>query len=450
MNTSIYVPEYLDTERLIALIRMSDIEILDAIMQELEDDGNYIIQTDGERYLFAIPTTDQITPLLLMSQANTNRLADYPDVKRYGNTLYLGTESCGSLGADSRMGVHTCLEVAFRLDARPYLLFTFNDDVDFSGINAFCDALHAELPHDYEPSFWQGKYVWEPYFEYWNAILQFGFQGMNYYTASGDSAKQFELQSAIENLGYVFSAGPEPDAEILSQRTFVPHLYISSGVILAGELEEKVILQGVDMAIDNGLLLSHALQVKYSLLKEGETFDEHYQKPVCDICEKPRSTEYILNAHANVCRKCINRAGGVDNITVESFDKLREQLQRERAVSQLANWKRTIPCPVDKEHDYIIKEAHNPGVFYCHDCKVHFTKIGEEYWYWRDEIRTAVIRASDGEIFETASPQSPADRCFFCGIMMLKKSLHTIKDVDGNNVLMVCPDCNAVSTATKE
>jgi hypothetical protein len=461
--------------KLIGLLTASDNEAIAAVTMELYNAGYHVI-TDNVNYVFGVPGTDTVTPVMLMAHIDTVRKPEgvvLPGV--YFDTLYnVNASECGCLGADDRAGVYICLEIISKLDAKPYVLFTTGEEIGGVGVKAFLSSQHPER-NDVPEEFWSGKTILEPYLDDIYAVLQYDRQGFNSVVAYGSARLQTELIDKAIVLGYCLDWGTTSDSRNITETHGVAHLNLSAGFIHQHGFNEMLLLPALDFAINNGIVLAESIDKPYRLAKEQvfsawpkSSFGYYPPKeedkplpddlgitPTCDICGKHRTVEYIDHADALVCKKCIRRAGGTDKITINTMDDLVVDLELKRRISRQGNLPFVSSCPVcgNNKEVYPMKD----GVFYCATCDMHFYNStppeGAYTWVLEDSTQ-ATFKYFDrdkGEVCVSSSEEMcPLDNCEMCGKLWPSKALSYYTNQETHEVeLVVCDDCNAIDPPRK-
>lgn len=459
--------------KLIGLLTSSDDEALAAVTMELYEMG-YEVITDNANYVFGIPGTDSITPIMFMAHIDTCCKPGYPIIPGvFFDTLYnVNGAKCGCLGADDRAGVYICLEIAGRLESKPYILFTTGEEIGHVGVKAFLGAQHPERTSVPE-EFYSGKTIIEPYLEDIYAILQYDRQGFNSVVAYGAARLQYDLINKAVLLGYYHDSGTTSDSRNITEMHGVAHLNLSAGFLHQHTKEELLLLPALDFAINNGIILAQMIDIPYRVSKpdlfsgwpimgyskyppraeDKPLPDDTGLVPECDVCGKQRTVYYLEHADALVCKKCIRRAGGEDKITYNNLSEHKDKLASQRLLSKQNNLPFIPSCPIDKSHQDIYPLAHN--IMFCDECGTYFWQIPEGVYWWKCvDSTTATFEYYDknlGQIdVSSTEDMCPLDNCEMCGKLLPDKYLSYYTNQETHETtLVVCDECNAIDPPRK-
>ena len=459
--------------KLIGILCASENEVIAYTQMELAEMGYYVV-SDGENFVFGIPETDMVTPIMLLSHLDTCRVKDNVIPAVYMDTVYNeNANECGCLGADDRAGVYVTLEIAAKLVNKPYILFTTGEETGYAGMLAFLTALHPERA-THEESFWKGKKLLEPYTDDIYACLQYDRQGFNSVVAYGSSRLEYELIAKAEVLGYSFDYGSTSDSRILSESTNIAHLNLSAGFVRQHTPDELLLLPALDFAITNGVYLAQMIDRPYRVvtlpkreypyryqytyppnkdIEEDKPWNKRpidVMRPTCDICDKHRKVTYMPEMQANVCKKCLQRIYTKDGDTYAtiSIETRRRELDMERQESRKANMVFTPTCPMSGDHECVYPLQ--DGVCFCDDCGTWFlnTTLGT-YWWDEPTANSAYFRfhADPVTIYPVSISDEacPLDNCMICGELMHDVSLSYYDNKEtGEYEFIVCDKCNLI------
>lgn len=459
--------------KLIGILCASDQEAIAYCQMELAEMDYYVV-SDGTNFVFGVPNTDLITPVLLLAHIDTCRKSDAVIPAVYMDTVYNNNgKACGCLGADDRAGVHIVLEIAAEMHNKPYVLFTTGEETGHTGMAKFLEAMHPERS-THQEDFYTGKKLFEPYIDDIYACLQYDRHGYNSVVAYGSSRLEYGLIAKAEVLGYRFEIGSTSDSRVLSESTNIAHLNLSAGFVHQHSPDELLLLPAIDFAIRNGVHLAQMIDRPYRVAKEPErVFTTRYQykypphisdtddkpwnekaidvmRPTCDICDKHRPVTYMPEMQANVCKKCLQRVykkHGFHYASV-SVDTHRKELECLRQESHKANMPFTPTCPMAHDHDQIY--PCEDGVCFCDDCGTWFlnTTLGV-YWWDDPHAREAYFRFHADQVtiypVNVSDDACPLDNCMICGDLMHDESLSYYDNKEtGEYELIVCDKCNVI------
>lgn len=471
--------------RLVGLLCASDQEAIAYCQMELADMG-YYVTSDGTNFVFGVPNTDLIAPVLLLAHIDTCRDTDNVLPAIYMDTVYNENgKECGCLGADDRAGVHICLEIASRMPNKPYVLFTTGEEVGHVGMAAFLNADHPERA-THEESFYTGKKLVEPYLDDIYAVLQYDRHGYNSVVAYGQSRLEYQLIAKAEVLGYRFEQGTTSDSRNFTEHTNIAHLNLSAGFVHQHSPDELLLIPAIDFAIRNGVHLCQMIDRPYRVAKVPErhwsgrykypphisdldntTPDNDDKKkpwnqrpidvirPTCDICDKHRPVTYMPEMQANVCKKCLKRIYKKHEFDYAaiSVDVHRKELEVDRMLSRKGNLPFTPTCPMAHDHEEVYPLEN--GVCFCDDCGTWFlnTTLGV-YWWDEPHAKEAYFRFHADQVtiypVRVADDACPLDNCMICGELTHDESLSYYDNKEtGEYELIVCDKCNLVDPAPR-
>lgn len=426
------------------------------VVDALDDLGYLVFHHKGE-FVFGVPFETRISPVLLMAHLDTRRVNDDVIPLRNGDVIYNANKAAACLGADDRAGVYIVLEMIKTMPLKPYVLFTQGEETGYTGASTFIQADHPETP-DLPLAFTRGKKIWEPYKDDIYAILQYDFPGFNHFTAYGNGDLAFELMEIPKKFGYTFEPGLSSDSIVLSKVLDTAHVNMSCGYINPHRTSEMLLIPTIPFAVANGpriisqitkhhpmpYRLPEVNRPRFQFTHTPSTFVA--SDPACDICGRARKVTFVASAMAFVCEKCVNRAGGISKITLESVEQLANELELERIKSKTNNLPFTPSCPLDRTH----KEVYLLGndVCYCTDCKTYFcgTELGKTF-FWSDAEKGVTnyqinCKPADKYKVPLTSAASFVGECSICGDVMPKKYLKMEWSRDDDALLCAtCPAC---------
>lgn len=449
--------------KLDAYLTASVAEVMTMCFEELAS-MDYVVMSDSKNFIWAVPTTQQVTPILYMAHMDTRRTSDKVLLGRHGDTIInCNGEECGCLGADDRAGVYVVLNIARNLKEKPYILLTTGEETGHTGAQAFLKAKHPKFL-GYPPELFEGKLIWEPYVEDIYAVVQFDRKGFNEAAFYGTSQYAAELVETVENLGYTKYTNSRSDSLDVQVALDVAGVNLSVGFMHEHTPEELLLIPAVNHAFRTGMFLSALIDERIPLphvvehpavpactsklfpatLPPDPDRNKLFQgiRMECDICGKKRPVIYIPHAQACVCAKCSTRAGGPTYITIDSIGMLRKELQDARDKSRLNNQKnKSHTCPICGESEQL--SPIRGGVMQCKMCETYFLPLEDKVCYWSDEDGHQYCYFSYAEpskVYEVTSfcPSIPLDWCDICG-----RIRHT-DDVFSYNGFHACSDCDAI------
>lgn len=329
-------------ERLSRMLCLSTDECLQHMANSLALEGYEVFIGEGNSFVFAVPKTDKIIPVLLCCHADTARrtgkLGDEPVCLCIDNDKI--TNDNGILGADDRAGCQIILEVQNEFSTKPFILCTNFEESGFSGIRKF---IASKLIDKYK--------------DVLNLFISVDRRGYNecvyYYDGIDD-----DIEYDLETVGYTVSKGfSRTDALLLRDVTGVEHINVSYGGFNPHSASEFILCSAYKNCIS---LLSKYIQLpnrKYELYNDEEPLvptEIEYVSLGCDICGSVDvETHYSVKHNGVFCAKCLKK---LENSTV---NLVKEALRQERKQSREANLTTNTAKP--KEHNKF------PSCPVCHD-----------------------------------------------------------------------------------
>jgi len=425
---------------------------------------DYIVMSDSKNFIFAVPRSTRVTPLLYMAHLDTRRESDDVLLGRHGDTLInVNGDKAGCLGADDRAGVFVVLNVARNCKEKPYILFTTGEETGHTGAQAFLNAEHPVLT-GYPKEFYEGKLIWEPYVEDIYSVVQFDRKGFNEAAFYGTSQFADELVEIVENLGYVKFTNSRSDSLDIQVAFGVAGVNLSTGFLHEHTPDELLLLPALNFALRTGIYLTALIDERIPLPKNLQQIFHSApavtQYPAvmppnpdknkifrgirmeCDICGKKRPVIYIPHAQACVCAKCSTRVGGPSFITKDGIETLRKSLQEERDKSRLNNLKSSVHrCPLCGEA--VKLSPLKGGVLLCNSCQTYFLHMKDMICFWsdRDDKRFYFRKYSDPVTIHDAEspvPGIPLDWCHICG------HIHHTDEIFSYDGFNACRECDAI------
>lgn len=441
-------------QKLLDILAAKDEDAISMCIMELAELG-YSVITDDVNYVFGIPRTHTVTPVLLMAHIDTCRTSDAVVLKRNGDTLYNDNPDCGCLGADDRAGVYVVLEIAKMLEHKPYILLTTGEEAGYGGAKAVTDADHPEcdfLPVDMTA----GKKLLDVYAEDIYAVVQFDRKGFNEAAFYRTNARAETLKAKVESLGYSVLVNGTSDSILIETYLGVAGVNLSCGFLHQHTPKEMLLIPAIPFAVRNGIRLLALIDERIPL-PEAEpikfsTNVAHYpprkedayimRSTRCDICDKRRSVTYLPKATACVCDKCINRAKGAEFIDSPSVViNMRQELDNLRDSSKRANSIVDDPCPLCLDTHNLSPQRN--GVSLCKKCMTYFLPQEDRVYFWSDrDSKHLFYRMYDNPvpIMDMDMPVGwvPIEWCHVCGL------IHHRADTTNYNGFIVCRDCDGI------
>lgn len=478
----------MNLNKLIDYLEATDADLLERLVHELLN-YEYRIFTDYENFVFAVPLSKYVTPLLYMAHIDTRRDPDYPPViKRLGESLININHKSGCLGADDRAGVFIVMEMLNKLEHLPYVLFTTGEESGFTGAYAFTEYPHPELKGMPE-SFWKDKLIWEPYVEDIYAIVHYDRCGYNHMVIYEESKSFLSTCNTLLGYGYELhnSVSWGTDSHTIATTMLRARVNLSAGFLREHTINETLLLPAAAFAINNGITVANIVtkdnkphiipKHAYSYYTNDNDYFKNKQKeylenlkkksqeitekeltnnvetsvtvdtsPVCDICGKSRTVTFVEHADLLICNKCINRAGGdVNKISYASVEILKHELDILRKNSGRNNNKNMPLCPVNTCHEDI--EPINNGFYYCNECYTTFFPDDDYVTFWQsneDTIYRKSLDPSENEvrvITDKDDVSNIINNCTSCGRRLPNNELYAVYDVDDSFLGNVCQEC---------
>lgn len=411
------VVEYTEDEILLRdyLVKDTD-ELIIEIASMLEDKG-FLVKTDYENYIFGIPSSGQVVPVLLHTHVDTNRQPeDLPVILDLSEEAVMWNTN-GRLGAQGRTGCYLIHRIIDHVKTLPFVLYTNHHYDAYHGMEEFIRS--GEL---------------DPFVEDVYASISLTRRGVDKAVLSGymsDIAKEFDIY------GYECVEGIMGSGMVLSAAYEIMNVEVSAGFQLEGTKDEIVMFHQLDPIIHNMLLISQSIDRPYrcaaSLFKQAihdsvshmlpsdndgmgtaiiETplitandrlvldrmeaanymhyLSAYYPNPRCLVCNSEidgvttKGKFYYILDGKHMCDSCRARALKQSDlnpgqITVPKVLMAAAELAIEQSKTREANRKRDLGpvslCPkCNSARDVNHRKASDS--FYCDHCKIAFWVVG--------------------------------------------------------------------------
>jgi hypothetical protein len=199
-------------ERLKTILRMTDAEVIQNIIGTLtSSDSGYEVYTDDENFVFGIPTTDTICPVLLQAHVDTRRHASVDEPLILCTEYGVITNANGILGGDDRCGVAGILDIIERHTSKPFVLFTNYEETGGKGMKAFLKTGYLD------------KFVDHIY-----CVIALDRRGHNEYVYYSPTLPS-KLTYFLAKLGYYEANGSYSDCYDLWMKHDIAHVNLSCG-----------------------------------------------------------------------------------------------------------------------------------------------------------------------------------------------------------------------------
>lgn len=490
-------------ERLKTILRMTDAEVLQNIVGTLtSSDSGYEVYTDDKNFVFGIPTTDTICPVLLQAHVDTRRnpTTDEPLIlcTEYG----VITNANGILGGDDRCGVAGILDIAERHTSKPFLLFTNYEETGGKGMKAFLKTGYFD------------QYVDHTY-----CVLALDRRGHNEYVYYSPTLPN-KLTYFLAKLGYYEASGSYSDCYDLWMEHDIAHVNLSCGYgrqhtadefILAESYVSSILradrlMQMIDEPLrvhdrfvynssksytytayplpqpaDNAGQGTAALEVVGSeelVSDDGptcvhvppEAVYAYSAAPKCFVCARDdRPMEFDTQNSFFLCETCKTQiVKHYDTVTVDNAIAYYDLLEDIRARSREANRnlnkakaKSSLPvCPGCGDNNHVVWSRKDIG-FVCTSCSEYPTLDGYngKFWVRGDQkffVKTVsakqMVLVTDlkGERLlssEDLSKSSKLHQCAVCHEPHISCSCETLGKTRKVNAY-VCPSCKQEALET--
>lgn len=209
-----------------AVIRMTDRELIEHLISTYSAEGSgYEVYTDDENFVFCIPTTEKICPVLLQAHVDTRRSAKVDEPLILCTEHGVITNANGILGGDDRCGVAGIMEIASRHESKPFLLFTNHEEIGGLGMKKFLDT----------------KYL-DKYLDVIYCVIALDRRGHNEYVYYSPKLPE-TLEYYLNKLGYYEGNGSYSDCKDIWLLHDVAHVNLSCGYARQHTADEFVLAE---------------------------------------------------------------------------------------------------------------------------------------------------------------------------------------------------------------
>lgn len=493
------------TERLHNLLRMTDTEVLQYVEEQLQQD--YTVHRDRDNFVFAVPKTAKLLPVLLCAHVDTKRNVKVDEPVILAQEYGVLSNVNGILGGDDRCGVGACLELAERFTAKPFLLFTNYEETGGAGMAAFLASRLIE------------KHLHNLYL-----FVSLDRSGHNEFVSYMPSVPE-KLEFYLNKVGYAENYGVYTDAKELWLKYNIAHVNLSCGYFSQHTANEFVLLESYLSSIERASKFVQMIEEPFYVFeryaKKGNVWYKELPGPAenegqgtaaldvvgsedlntddgppwktrqvqfgnirsavhmppnaafayaaapkCFVCERnDRALEYDTRTSiflCHVCKKQILKAEGRITVSgaVEYWEKLEESRRRSREANRNLNKSKPLSklpsCPVCKDNKDVMWSQPDAG-FICSSCYEYanhdeyngkFWMIGHrKYYKYKDKVQ--VVDESNTKLLlsEYAGKNKTLQQCDVCDEFKANVQTQVIGSKQ-DKIVFVCPACKNKTVST--
>lgn len=472
----------MNIERLKTVLRMTDRELINYLVTKYSDPtSGYAVQTDSVNFVFCVPVTEQICPVLLQAHIDTKRVVTVDEPLILCSEHGVLTNANGILGGDDRCGVAGMLEIEEMHTSKPFLLFTNYEEVGGLGMKAF---LTGDLINSYIDMIY--------------LCLALDRRGHNEYVYYSPNIPD-ELAAKLTKLGYFVAQGSYSDCRDLWFDTDICAINVSVGYGQQHTADEFILMESYVSSIlradrlmqmidkpmrvhdrytyaglykttvkdikpaDNADKGTAVIDVTPHASDDGPSEDiwMYTTKPRCLVCNHDdRELMYDVDLGAKlcvVCRKQIEKHYG--SITQDNMfaymDLLAELRRKSREANRNLNSKKNksaMPiCPGCKDNKDVMWSRKDIG-FICSACS-EYPHDGYDGRFWiknntKIYVKDDKVLTTNMEVTKLLSSESVSSHQ--CAVCKKYHPLATCETLGKNRKVnaYVCPSCKQEALST--